>query len=68
MKLKSLLPMAILLVVLVGLVLLRKSQDQDLTLTDAVGLSLMATRRMQTCWSTDYHLGLTGVALVIQEN
>ena len=47
--------------------MLRKSSDQDLTLTDAVGLHLMASRRIRTCWSTDFHLGLTGVALVIHE-
>ena len=45
--------------------LLRRFSDQRLTLTDAVGLHLMQTRRIQTCWSTDRHLGLTGVALVI---
>jgi predicted nucleic acid-binding protein len=44
---------------------LRKFSDQDLTLTDAVGLHLMRVRRTKTCWSTDYHLGLTGVPLVI---
>ena len=41
--------------------LLRRFSDQRLTLTDAVGLHLMQTRRIQTCWSTDRHLGLTGV-------
>jgi len=45
--------------------LLRRFSDQRLTLTDAVGLHLMQTRRIQTCWSTDRHLGLTGVPLVI---
>ena len=45
--------------------LLRRFNDQRLTLTDAVGLHLMQTRRIQTCWSTDRHLGLTGVPLVI---
>jgi len=45
--------------------LLRRFGDQRLTLTDAVGLHLMQTRRIQTCWSTDRHLGLTGVPLVI---
>ena len=39
--------------------------DQRLTLTDAVGLHLMQIRRIQTCWPTDRHLGLTGVPLVI---
>ena len=41
MKLKSLLPMAIVLVVLVGLVLLRKSQEQELTLTEEIRLNSM---------------------------
>jgi predicted nucleic acid-binding protein len=47
--------------------LLRRFSDQDLTLVDAVGLHLMATRRVATCWSTDFHLGVTGVPLVIHE-
>lgn len=46
--------------------LLRRFRDQDLTLTDAVGLHLMHVRKLHTCWSTDFHLGLTGVPLVIQ--
>jgi hypothetical protein len=45
--------------------LLRKYSDQDLTLTDAAGLHLMASRRIQICWSTDFHLGITKVPLVI---
>jgi predicted nucleic acid-binding protein len=45
--------------------LLRRFSDQDLTLADAVGLHLMKTRRIKTCWSTDRHLRLTGVPLVI---
>jgi predicted nucleic acid-binding protein len=47
--------------------LLRRFSDQDLTLTDAVGLHVMQERRVATCWSTDSHLGLTGVKLVINE-
>jgi predicted nucleic acid-binding protein len=47
---------------------LRRFVDQDLTMTDAVGLSLMRSRRIRSCWSTDYHLGLTGVPLVIHES
>ena len=47
--------------------LLRKYSDQDLTLTDASGLCLMRTRRIRSCWSTDFQLGLTGVPLVIHE-
>lgn len=39
--------------------------DQNLTLADAVGLHLMRVRRSRSCWSTDRHLGLTGVPLVI---
>jgi predicted nucleic acid-binding protein len=45
--------------------LLRKFSDQDLTMTDAVGLHVMNRRRNKSCWSTDFHLGLTGVPLVI---
>jgi predicted nucleic acid-binding protein len=50
-----------------GVELLRKFSDQALTLTDAVGLHVMKTRRVPVCWSTDSHLGLTGVPLVIHE-
>jgi predicted nucleic acid-binding protein len=39
--------------------------DQRLTLADAHGLVIMAARRIHVCWSTDRHLGLTGVALII---
>jgi predicted nucleic acid-binding protein len=46
--------------------ILRKFSDQDLTLTDAAGLHLMKEKRIRSCWSTDFHLGLTGVPLVIQ--
>jgi predicted nucleic acid-binding protein len=45
--------------------LLRKFSDQDLTMADAVGLHVMTERRIKSCWSTDFHLGLTGVSLVI---
>lgn len=48
-----------------GSSLLRRFADQDLTMADAVGLHLMADRRCPSCWSTDRHLGLTGVPLVI---
>ncbi len=47
--------------------LLRRFSDQDLTLTDAVGLHVMRAQRLRKCWSTDFHLGLTGVSLVINE-
>jgi predicted nucleic acid-binding protein len=45
--------------------LMRRYADQDLTLADAMGLYLMRARKIKQCWSTDFHLGLTGVALVI---
>ena len=48
--------------------LLRRFSDQDLTLTDAVGLYLMQAQKIKRCWSTDFHLGLTGVPLVINEH
>jgi len=44
---------------------LRKFSDQDLTVVDAVGLHLMKERRIRVCWSTDFHLGLTGADLLI---
>ncbi len=47
--------------------ILRKFSDQDLTLTDAVGLYLMSHRSIQSCWSTDFHLGLTGIPLIIHQ-
>jgi predicted nucleic acid-binding protein len=46
-------------------ILLRRFSDQDLTLTDAVGLYVMQSRKLEFCWSTDFHLGLTGVPLAI---
>jgi hypothetical protein len=51
-----------------GTASLRKFSDQDLTLVDAVGLHLMKARRVKSCWSTDRHLGLTGVPLAIHAN
>jgi len=48
--------------------LLRRYSDQDLTLADAAGLHLMHIRRIPECWSTDRHLGLTGVPLVIHRH
>ena len=47
--------------------MLRKFGDQDLTLVDAMGLHLLQARGSKSCWSTDRHLGLTGVSLVIHE-
>jgi predicted nucleic acid-binding protein len=44
---------------------LKRFSDQDLTLTDAIGLHLMRARRSKSCWTTDFHLGLTGVPLAI---
>jgi predicted nucleic acid-binding protein len=44
--------------------LLKKFNDQMLTLADAHGLVVMAARRIGACWSTDRHMGLTGVTLV----
>jgi predicted nucleic acid-binding protein len=46
---------------------LRRFSDQDLTLTDAVGLYVMDAQRIKICWSTDFHLAITGVPLVINE-
>jgi predicted nucleic acid-binding protein len=48
--------------------MLRRFADQDLTLVDALGLHLMTERHTGTCWSTDFHLGLTGVPLVIHKH
>ncbi|MCX6363278.1 MAG: PIN domain-containing protein [Actinobacteria bacterium] len=48
-------------------VLLRRFSDQNLTVTDAVGLHLMEQRRVASCWSTDVHLALGGVQLVIND-
>ena len=45
--------------------LLRNFSDQDLTLADAVGLHVMTVREIKDCWSTDFHLGLTGATLAI---
>lgn len=50
-----------------GASMLRRFSDQNLTLTDAVGLHVMKERRMRSCWSTDRHLRLTGVPLVIDD-
>ncbi|MEM7482548.1 MAG: PIN domain-containing protein [Acidobacteriota bacterium] len=49
----------------VGFALLRRFSDQNLTLTDAVGLHLMERQKLEVCWSTDRHLALTGIPLVI---
>ena len=44
---------------------LRGFRDQNLTLADALGLHVMQKRGVKMCWSTDFHLGLTGVPLAI---
>jgi predicted nucleic acid-binding protein len=48
-----------------GAALLRRFGDQDLTMVDAVGLHLLEEHGCAACWSTDFHLGLTGVPLAI---
>jgi predicted nucleic acid-binding protein len=45
--------------------IVKKFSDQNLTLADAHGLALMRELRIDCCWSTDRHLGLDGVPLVI---
>ena len=47
--------------------LLRKFSDQDLTLTDAIGLHIMQAQRIKRCWSTDFHLRLSGAVLAIDD-
>lgn len=46
-------------------VIVKKFQDQQLTLADAHGLTILKTQGITECWSTDRHMGLTGVSLVI---
>ncbi|MGC9972816.1 MAG: PIN domain-containing protein [Bryobacteraceae bacterium] len=43
----------------------KKYSDQKLTLADAHGIAIMHDRKTETCWSTDRHLGLSGVPLVL---
>lgn len=45
--------------------IVKKFSDQALTLADAHGLAVMSDRRTKVCWSTDRHLAMTGVSLVI---
>jgi hypothetical protein len=47
---------------------LRQFSDQDLSLTDAIGLWTMDQRKLRVCWSTDHHLRLTGIPLVIDQH
>ena len=48
--------------------IIRRFSDQQLTLADGLGLRTMEQRRTTVCWSTDHHLGLTGVPLVIHQH
>ena len=50
-----------------GIALVRRFPDQRMTLADGVGLHVMQARKIRSCWSTDRHLGLTGVPLVIHK-
>jgi len=43
----------------------KKFADQKLTLADAHGLALMRELKIGCCWSTDRHLSLGGVPLVV---
>jgi len=45
--------------------IVKKFADQELTLADAHGLSVMGEAHIGCCWSTDRHLGLGGVPLVV---
>lgn len=45
--------------------IVKKFPDQDVSLADAHGLAVMRERRIGRCWSTDRHLGLEGVPLVL---
>jgi predicted nucleic acid-binding protein len=48
--------------------LLRRFSDQALTVTDALGLHVIGSRKVSVCWSTDRHLGLMGTPLVIHQH
>jgi predicted nucleic acid-binding protein len=45
--------------------ILSRFSDQNLTLADAHGLVIMRERKTMVCWSTDRHLALTGIELII---
>ncbi|QQR81646.1 MAG: type II toxin-antitoxin system VapC family toxin [Deltaproteobacteria bacterium] len=47
--------------------MMRKFSDQDLTMVDACGLWLMKKHSVKICWSTDHHLSLSGISLVIHQ-
>jgi predicted nucleic acid-binding protein len=49
-----------------GIQVLRRFSDQRMTLADAIGLHVMESRGVASCWSTDRHLGITGVPLILQ--
>lgn len=46
---------------------IRKFSDQNLTLTDAVGLYIMQQHHIKNCWSNDHHLTLIGASLIIHQ-
>jgi hypothetical protein len=48
-----------------AIAIVKKFAGREGTLADAHGLSIMRDRRIAACWSTDRHLGLTGVRLVV---
>jgi predicted nucleic acid-binding protein len=45
--------------------IVKKLADQKVTLADTHGLVIMRDRRIKFCWSTDRHLGPTGVRFVM---
>ena len=45
--------------------IVKKFADHNLTLADAHGLAIMRDLRIGSCWSTDRHLSLDGVPLVV---
>jgi hypothetical protein len=45
--------------------ILSRFSDQNLTLADAHGLSIMRERKTAMCWSTDRHLTLMGADLIV---
>lgn len=47
--------------------ILRRFSDQNLSLTDAAGLHVLEAHKIPSCWSTDFHLRLTGIPLVIDQ-
>ena len=45
--------------------IVKRYQDQTLTLADAHGIALLQTGRFESCWSTDQHLALGGAPMAI---